>query len=68
MVEDGNDLTATIQTVHSENGTPVTVKIVETAAGNRAKRSWIWQVIHQPEKDLLGLQTLDDLCFNERND
>ena len=46
MVEDGNNgLTATTQTVHSENGTPVTVKIVKTAAGNRAKRSWIWQVI-----------------------
>ena len=40
VVEDGNGLTATTQTVHSENGTPVTVKIVKkTAAGNRAKRS-----------------------------
>ena len=38
VVEDGNGLTATTQTVHSENGTPVTVKIVKTAAGNRAKR------------------------------
>ena len=36
VVEDGNGLTATTQTVHSQNGTPVTVK---TAAGNRAKRS-----------------------------
>ena len=43
VVEDGNGLTATTQTVHSENSTPVTVKIVKTAAGNRAKRSWIWQ-------------------------
>ena len=69
VVEDGNGLTSTTQTVHSENGTPVTVKIVNTAAGNRAKRSRIWQVIHQREKhDLLGLQTLDELCFNERHD
>ena len=70
VVEDGNGLTATTQTVHSENGTPVTVKIVKTATGNiRVKRSWIWQVMHQREKrDLLGLQTLDELCFNERND
>ena len=31
VVEDGNGLTATTQTVHSENnGTPVTVKIVKT--------------------------------------
>ena len=41
MVKDGNGLTATTQTVHPENGTPVTVKIVKTTAGNRAKRSWI---------------------------
>ena len=41
VVEDSNGLTATTQTVHSENGSPVTVKIVKTAAGNRAKRSWI---------------------------
>ena len=40
VVEDGNGLTATTQKVHSENGTPVTVKIVKTAAGNRAK-SWV---------------------------
>ena len=47
VVEGGNGLTATTQTVHSENGTPVTVKIVKTAAGNRAKRSSIWQVMHE---------------------
>ena len=47
VVEDGNGLTATTQTVHFEDGTPVTVKIVKTAAGNRAKRSWIWQVMHE---------------------
>ena len=46
VVEVGNGLTATTQTVHSENGTPVTVKVVKTAAGNRAKRSWVWQVMH----------------------
>ena len=74
VVEDGNGLTATTQTVHSENGTPVTVKIVKTATGNRTKRSWIWQVMHEfkpsinGKSDLLGLQTLDGLGFNERND
>ena len=36
VVEIGNGLTAATQTVHSENGTPVTVKVVKTAAGNRA--------------------------------
>ena len=46
VLEDDSGLTATTQTVHSENGTPVTVKIATTAAGNRAKRSWIWQVMH----------------------
>ena len=76
VVEDGNGLTATTQTVHSENGTPVTVKIIKTAAGNMAERSWIWQVMHEfkpsingrEKRDLLGLQTLDELSFNERND
>ena len=33
VVEVGNGLTATTQTVHFENGTPVTVKVVKTAAG-----------------------------------
>ena len=47
MVEDGNGLTATTQMVHSENGTPVTVEILKTAARNRAKRSWIRQVMHE---------------------
>ena len=47
VVEDGNGFTATTQTVYSKNGTPVTVKIVTTAAGNRAKRSWIWQVMQE---------------------
>ena len=40
VVEAGKGLTATTQTVHSGNGTPVSVKVVKTAAGNRAKRSW----------------------------
>ena len=75
MVEDGNGLTATTQTVHSENGTPVTVKIVKTAAGNTAKRSWIWQVIHEFKPSINGKNVicsackhLDELGFNERND
>ena len=54
VVEDGNGLTATAQTVYSENGTPVTVKIVKTAAGNRAKRSWIWQVMHEFKPSIKG--------------
>ena len=54
VVEDGNGLTATTQTVHYENGTPVTVKIVKTAAGNRAKRSWIWQVMHELKPSING--------------
>ena len=41
VVEDGNGLTATTQTIHSENGTAVTVKIVKTAAAAyMAERSW----------------------------
>ena len=47
VVEVGNGLTTTTQTVHSENRTPVTVKVVKTAAGNKAKRSWIWLVMHE---------------------
>ena len=54
VVKDGNGLKATTQTVHSENGTPVTVKIVKTAAGNRAKRSWIWQVMHDFKPSING--------------
>ena len=53
-VVDGNGLTPTTQTVHSENGTPVTVKIVKTAAGNRAKRSWIWQAMHEFKPSING--------------
>ena len=76
MVEGGNGLTATTQTVHSENGTPVTVKIVKTPAGNRAKRSWIWQVTHEFKPSIKGKNvicaackhSLDELGFNERND
>ena len=45
---------ATTQTVHSENGTPVTVKIVKTAAGNRAKTSWIWQVMDEFKPSVNG--------------
>ena len=60
--EDGNGLTATTQTVHSENGTPVTVKIVKTAAGNRAKRSWIWQVIHKFKPSINGKNMICSAC------
>ena len=62
VVEDGNGLTATTQTVHSENGTPVTVKIVKTAAGNRAKRSWIWQVMHEFKPSINGKNVICSAC------
>ena len=76
VVEDGNGLTAITQTVLSENGTPVTVKFVKTAAGNRAKRSWIWQVVMHEFKPFINgknviysaCKKLDGLGFNERND
>ena len=75
--EGGNGLTATTQTVHSENGTPTGhgedcqdcswqqgQEVVDLASDARV------QAFHQREKrDLLGLQTLvDELGFNERND
>ena len=62
VVEDGNGLTATTQTVHSKNGTPVTLKIVETAAGNRAKRSSIWQVMHEFKPSINGKNVICSAC------
>ena len=62
VVKDGNGLTATTQTVHSENDTPVTVKIVKTAAGNRAKRSWIWQVMHKFKPSINGKNVICSAC------
>ena len=62
VVEDGNGLTAITQTVHSENGTPVTVKIVKTAAGNSAKRSWIWQVMHEFKPSINGKNVIYSAC------
>ena len=62
VVEDGNGLTATTQTVHSENTTPVTVKIVKTAAGNRAERSWIWQVMHEFKPSINGKNVICSAC------
>ena len=62
VVEDGNGLTATTQTVHSENSAPVTVKIVKTAAGNRAKRSWIWQVMHEFKPSINGKNVICSAC------
>ena len=64
MVEVGNGLTATTQTVHSENGTPVTVKIIKTAAGNRAKRSWIWQGMHEFKPSINGENVICSACKN----
>ena len=62
VVEDGNGLTATTQTVHSENGTQVTVKIVKTAAGNRARRSSIWQVMHEFKPSINGKNVTCSAC------
>ena len=62
VVEDGKGLTATTQMVHSENGTPVTVKIVKTAAGNRAKRSWIWQVMYEFKPSFNGKNVICSAC------
>ena len=74
VVEDGNGLTATTQTVHSENGTrhgedcqdcswQKGQEVADLASDARV------QAFHQREnRDLLGLQTLDELGFNERND
>ena len=63
VVEDGgNSLTATTLTVQSENGTPVTVKIVKTAAGNRAKRSWIWQVMQEFKPSINGKNVICSAC------
>ena len=63
VVKDGNGLTATTKkTVHSENGTPVTVKIVKTTAGNRAKRSWIWQVMHEFKLSINGKNVICSAC------
>ena len=44
VAEVGNDLTATRQTVHSENGTPVTVKVVrlQLAIGPRGRGFGKW--------------------------
>ena len=41
------DGTAPTQTVHSQNGTPFTVTVVPAKAGQQAKRSWIWQAMHE---------------------
>ena len=46
----------------SENGTPVTVKIVKTAAGNRAKRSWIWQVMYEFKPSFNGKNVICSAC------
>ena len=62
VVEDGNGLTTTTQMVHSENGTPVTVKIAKTAAGNRSKRSRICQVIHEFKPSINGKNVIGSAC------
>ena len=67
VVEDGNGLTATTQTVHSDNSTPVTVKIVKTATGNRAKRSWILQVMHEFKPSINGENVICLACKHLRS-
>ena len=62
VVEVGNGFTAITQTVHSENDTPVTVKIVKTAAGNKVKRSWVWQVMHEFKPSINGKNVICSAC------
>ena len=72
VVADG---TAPTQAVHSQNGTPFTVTVVPAKAGQQAKRSWIWQVMHEfspavakKKRRLFGVQTLVGLESEERNE
>ena len=38
------------------------MKIVKTAAGNRAKRSWIWQVMHEFKPSINGKNVICSAC------
>ena len=38
------------------------MKIVKTAAGNRAKKSWIWQVMHEFKPSINGENVICSAC------
>ena len=67
VVEVSNGLTATTQTINFDNGTPVTVKVVKTGAGNRGKRSWIWQVMHEFKPSTNGKNMIYSVCKHLMN-
>ena len=54
--------TAPTQTVHSHNGTPFTVTVVPAKAGQQAKRSWIWQVMHELSPAVAGKNVVCSVC------
>ena len=56
------DGTAPTQTVHSQNGTPFTVTVVPAKAGQQAKRSWIWQVMHKFSPAVAGKNVVCSVC------
>ena len=56
------DGTAPTQTVHSQNGTPFTVTVVPAKAGQQAKRSWIWQVMHEFTPAVAGKNVVCSVC------
>ena len=54
--------TAPTTTVHSQNGTPFTVTVVPAKAGQQAKRSWIWQVMHEFSPTVAGKNVRCSVC------
>ena len=56
------DGTAPTATVHSQNGTPFTVTVVPAKAGQQAKRSWIWQVMHEFSPTIAGKNVRCSVC------
>ena len=56
------DGTAPTQTVHSQNDTPFTVTVVPAKAGQQAKRSWIWQVMHEFSPAVAGKNVVCSVC------
>lgn len=58
----GDGIAGTTETVHSENGTPFTVKLVKATAGNNAKRSWVWKVMHEFTPSINGKNAFSSVC------
>ena len=56
------DGTAPTTTVHSQNGTPFTVTVVPAKAGQQAKKSWIWQVMHEFSPTVAGKNVRCSVC------